>query len=170
MTHRLILMRHAKSSWTDLTLEDHDRPLNGRGERSAEAMGRWMKDEGLSPDITLCSTAQRTQQTLDLLNLTAEPILMRSLYHATEDGMLGLLQQQKAPTVLLVGHNPGIGALAQLLAKKPPKHERFHDYPTCATTVLHFDTDDWTKVGPGRGQVQNFLIPADLEDADQKAR
>ncbi len=68
MNHnRLILMRHAKSSWANVSQADFDRPLNERGRQAAPLMGRWLDEQGLIPDLILCSTARRTQETCDLL-------------------------------------------------------------------------------------------------------
>ncbi|MBM7069963.1 histidine phosphatase family protein [Actibacterium sp. 188UL27-1] len=162
MTKQLILMRHAKSSWSDVQLDDHDRPLNGRGEGNAEALGRWMASRQLRPDVILCSTARRTQETADHLNLSVAPTLKRSLYHATEDNMLDLIGRQSAASVMLIGHNPGIGALAGLLAKPGDPHPRFHDYPTGATTVFTLEIESWDQIGPGSGNVISFVIPKEL--------
>ena len=70
---RLILVRHAKSDWS-LGMADHDRPLNVRGRASAAAIGRWLREKNLRPDQVLCSTATRTRETLDLLDLDAPPV------------------------------------------------------------------------------------------------
>ena len=67
MTLRLVLIRHAKSSWDDFSIEDHDRQLNERGRRSAPAIGQWIADRGDIPTEVLCSDAKRTRETLDLL-------------------------------------------------------------------------------------------------------
>src|SRR5262249_34469070 len=108
----LSLLRHAKSSWKDPTLADHDRPLNTRGMAEAPVMGKAMAKHGLDPDLVLCSTARRTRDTLALVlpELKTEPkvIYEDGLYHGTSAEMLGILHGVGAGVgrVLLVGHNP----------------------------------------------------------------
>jgi phosphohistidine phosphatase len=163
MTRTLILMRHAKSDWGHAGLADHDRPLNARGAGDAPAMGDWLRAKGHLPDEVLCSTAIRTRQTLQGLAVTSPTRFLPALYHADPDTMLEELQQAKGQSVLVIGHNPGIAAFAASLVANTPTHPRFHDYPTCATLVVQFATDDWADLRPGTGQAIAFVIPADLD-------
>ena len=166
MSLRLILIRHAKSSWDDPFGDDHARVLNKRGRASAEAIGAWMAEAGNAPDIMLCSDATRTQETagLVLASLDPQPKLQLSgrIYHASPDTILDLIHQQTAQTVAVIGHNPGIGMLANALVKTAPKHHRFSDYPTCASTVVDFDISDWEQAKPGSGTCAAFVVPRDL--------
>jgi phosphohistidine phosphatase len=166
MSLRLILIRHAKSSWDDPFGDDHERVLNKRGRASATAIGTWMAAEAYSPDIVLCSDAARTQETAELVlaSLNPAPKLQLSgrIYHASPDTILDLIQQQTTQTVAVIGHNPGIGMLANALVKKSPKHHRFSDYPTCATTVIDFDVAAWREVKPNTGLCTAFVVPRDL--------
>lgn len=160
---RLILMRHAKSDWSSFATRDHDRPLNARGARSARAMGDWMRGHGYLPDRTLCSTATRTRETLAGLQIDAPVSYEKALYHASPDTMLHVLRGATGNTVLMIGHNPGIAELAEMLVRTPPHHPRFFDYPTCATLVADFDASDWTQVSPGGGNPVDFVVPRELE-------
>ena len=166
MTLRLILIRHAKSNWDDPTMEDHDRPLNGRGQASASAIGDWMFSRGYLPDQVLCSTATRTKETCDLVleKLRTKPEIKweSSLYHATPEQMLDSLRGARGDTVMMVGHNPGCGYAAGALAATPPVHPRFGLYPTGATTVYDFGVASWDQVTWGTGQVLDFVVPRDL--------
>ncbi len=166
MTLRLILIRHAKSSWSDPFGDDHERVLNKRGQTSATAIGTWMAQETYVPDVMLCSDAARTQETADLIlsELSAQPKLQLSgrIYHAAPDTILDLVQQQTVKTVAVVGHNPGIGMLANALVTTPPAHHRFSDYPTCATTVIDFELDKWRDIQPRLGECKAFVVPRDL--------
>ena len=114
----LSLLRHAKSSWKDPNLADHERPLNTRGQAEAPVMGKAMTKHGLDPDLVLCSTARRTRDTLALVlpELKTEPkvIYEDGLYHGTSAEMLGILHEVGAGVgqVLLVGHNPEIQEFA----------------------------------------------------------
>ncbi len=166
MTLRLILIRHAKSSWSDPFADDHARVLNKRGRDSAEAIGKWLAEQGYLPDVVLCSDAARTQETAELILPQLDPAprfrLSARLYHAAPDTILNLLRKENAPTIAIIGHNPGIGMLANALVQAPPAHHRFSDYPTCASTVIDFDMDAWDKVKPQTGHCQAFVVPRDL--------
>lgn len=164
MSLQLILMRHAKSAWDDPTLDDHDRVLNHRGCDSADALGDWVRSTDLHPDLVLCSTAKRTQETFARLRLDVPLRLSAALYLASEDLMMDLIQAQPVRNLMMIGHNPGIAELARLLVRKAPPHRRFRDYPTGATTVIQFDASDWGQVRFGTGRVEHFVIPADLLD------
>lgn len=166
MTLTLLLIRHAKSDHGGPSLPDHERPLSKRGRHDAPRMGRWIAGQGLAPEEVLCSDAVRTRQTLDLMipEWPEPPRLShrRELYHAPPEAMLAVLEEAGAERVALVGHNPGIGALAARLAREAPGHPRWDDYPTCATAALGFEGDSWLGIREGRGKVLAFAIPADL--------
>ena len=163
---RLILMRHAKSDWNYGDPSDHDRPLNARGKASAAALGDWLGKVGYHPDAVLCSSAARTRETLQRLDLSPEPDMAfeRALYLAEPETMMAHLKGAKETTVLMIGHNPGICALAHRLVDAPPAHVRFEDYPTGATLVCDFDASDWSKIDWYKGQVIDFVIPRELTD------
>lgn len=159
---RLILTRHAKSDWDDPALPDHDRPLNGRGRRSARALGDWLASRGYDPEEVLCSSSKRTHETWDRVaeavfetrpELRVEP----ALYHASPDLMLKILQTAKAPTVMMIGHNPGIAEFAAMLPARPPLDPQFRRYPTAATLVVDFQTDNWADIRAGDGSVRDFV-------------
>ena len=162
MTRRLILMRHAKSSWNHPGMMDHDRPLNDRGRRSAKAMGKWLRDIGATPDQILSSTAERTRETCDCLGFATEAAFTRKLYHAGPYDMLSVLRGATGGSVLMIGHNPGIAWFAEMLLSQPPNHTRFADYPTCATLVAEFAIDQWPDLGEETGEALQFMVPRDL--------
>ena len=163
MTRTLILTRHAKSSWGDLSLDDHERPLNKRGRKSAAAIADWLREKGWLPDEVLSSTSTRTRETWDRMGLQADKVCFhRTLYHAGSDDMLAELSGATEPTVLMLGHNPGISVFASRIVRRAPDHPRFHDYPTCATTVIQFDIDDWANIRWRSGTVLDFTIPREL--------
>ena len=164
MSRRLILIRHAKSSWADTYANDHARQLNDRGVAAAKAMGQWLAQQGYVPDTIVTSDATRTLQTTSLLlrGMGAKPEVQEiaALYHAAPHTIFDVLKPLDSHTVALVGHNPGIAMAAEMLVQSPPAHDRFDDYPTCATTVLDFTDDAWCQ--PGQGQVVDFVVPADV--------
>lgn len=161
---RLILMRHAKSDWSHGT-SDHDRPLNRRGRGAAEALGNWLRSEGLAPDVVLCSTAARTRETCALLDLPESSAVdhLQQLYLAEPEKIISNLRQRaRGDTVLLVAHNPGIAAAAAVLLRQTPDQDAFDRYPSGATTVMDFDIDDWADLAPGTGTLRAFTVPKQL--------
>jgi len=167
MTLRLILTRHAKSSWDHPGLSDHERPLNKRGRESASAIGGWLKDKGYVPDLALSSDSERTRETWALLEAAldsgADVEWLGALYHAGAQTMLDVLQGAgRKGCILMLGHNPGIGGFAEMIVERPPGHIRVHDYPTAATTVMDFSATEWRDVDWGMGEVMDFVIPREL--------
>ena len=159
---RLILTRHAKSDWDDPLLADHDRPLNARGRRSARLLGDWLASRGYEPEEVLCSTALRCRQTWDeavaaVLGVLPEVRHEAALYHAAPEVMLRVLRSARAPTVMMIGHNPGIAAFAAALPARPPLEPEFRSYPTAATLVVDFQAEDWAAVAEGQGDVRDFV-------------
>lgn len=161
---RLILTRHAKSAWDDPAMADHDRPLNGRGRRSAMELGEWLHSRGYEPDEVLCSTAARTRETWARvaaapLEVTPRVTFAEALYHATPEQMLEVLKGATGDCVMMIGHNPGIAEFAASLPARAPADPDFHRYPTAATLVIDFQVPDWTGVSPGVGSVLDFFVP-----------
>lgn len=169
---RLMLLRHAKSSWDDRALKDFDRPLNARGRAAAPMMAAWMRTNGCVPDRVLCSTAQRTRETLAAcVPLFASPLdvtLLDDLYEAEADEVAGLIRSRGGDShgLLVIGHNPGIqecaadlvGAGDDRLVGSLESH-----YPTGALAVIDLDIDDWTALAPGSGTLVSFVRPRDLD-------
>lgn len=159
---RLILMRHAKSDWDHPDLEDHERPLNQRGQRSATALGDWLRSNNYVPDQALVSFAERTQETFTRLNLGLDVEVKERLYLASPDMMYDHLLQATGDTVLMIAHNPGSAYFAEGLLTKAPDHSRFNDYPTGATLVADFDIAHWIDLEPRTGTAVDFTVPRDL--------
>ncbi|PWE27719.1 phosphoglycerate mutase [Pararhodobacter marinus] len=166
MMKRLILTRHAKSSWDDPTMADKDRPLNARGQAAAADLGQWLASRGDIPDEVLCSDAARTRETWEGIaaSLDSQPrlILKPALYHASADVMLAVLRHATGSTVMMIGHNPGISEFAERIVARAPANAEFHRYPTGATLVVSFETDDWKQVDWHQGSVRDFIVPREL--------
>lgn len=172
---RLLLLRHAKSSWTDPGLDDHDRPLNARGQKSAPLIGRFMREEKLGPDLVLCSPARRARETWKLASaeLRSAPRLLmeEALYDFGNGGRILDTVRAKADSarsVLVVGHNPSIERLAQrLIGKGDAKlRKRLADkFPTGALAVITFDGKNWNEIEDGKGTLASFARPRDLAGA-----
>lgn len=163
---RLILTRHAKSSWDDPLMSDHDRPLNERGKAAAADLGQWLASRGYLPDEVLCSDAVRTQATFSGIApaLPTAPALelKPTLYHAGPDVMLAVLRHARADTVMMIGHNPGIAEFAHRLVSKTPISPDFRKYPTGATLVVDFALESWAEVGFGQGVTVDFIVPSEI--------
>jgi phosphohistidine phosphatase len=146
---RLTLMRHANAQWNDPQISDFDRPLNRRGSSEAEAMGRRLLELQLVPSILLTSSARRAEQTADLvareLGVSTRNIRTEeSLYLAPPEDILRIVQSTgpRISHLLVVGHNPGISELAQLLAP----NRRLAELSTGAMGSFTFETNSWAGV------------------------
>lgn len=166
MTLTLILTRHAKSDWDDPDLSDHDRPLNPRGQADAPKIAAWLRGKGHIPGQALVSSAVRAQETwAGIAPELRHPVPMTTepkLYHAEAETILSHLRKAQEPTVMVIGHNPGIGEFAHRIVDEPADHPRFIDYPTAATLVAAFPGDDWSTVDWWSGRVVDFIVPRDL--------
>ncbi|MDA5093295.1 histidine phosphatase family protein [Aliiroseovarius sp. KMU-50] len=166
MTLTLILTRHAKSSWNEPGLDDHERPLNKRGIASARAIGRWLADNDHTPGEVLCSDAARTRETwaniADKLIGAPEAHYTRDLYLSDPDTMLDALKRARADVVMMIAHNPGSAYLARRLVADPHPHPKFHHYPTAATSIIQFDAENWADVSWHSGSVTDFVVPREL--------
>jgi phosphohistidine phosphatase len=168
----LSLLRHAKSSWKDNALPDHDRPLNARGTVEAPLMGKAMTAHGLDPDRVLCSTARRTRDTLALVmpELKTEPKVSYedTLYHGTPAEMLAILHGIGAGPgqIVLVGHNPEIQTFALDLigpGSRQLKDRLEAKLPTAGLVVIRFPAGVWSDVTVNSGKLELFLTPKDVE-------
>jgi phosphohistidine phosphatase len=160
----LYLLRHAKSSWKQPELADHDRPLAGRGRRAAKAIGRHLRERGIEPELVLCSTASRARQTLAGI----EPALGRgairvesALYGAAPADLLAVLHEVARPvaSVMVIGHNPGLEELLSLLARGGFDEK----FPTGALATLAFSGPGWAALDRDTAELVEFIRPRDLE-------
>lgn len=142
----LLIMRHAKSSWDDPNLDDHERPLNKRGKHDAPRMGDLLRAENLLPDLVLSSTAIRARRTAELVvqssGYSGEMRLRRDLYEAEADTYLSVLKQlpEDCQRVLLIGHNPGLEHLLGLLC------DVWERLPTAALAVVSLPLESWKEL------------------------
>jgi phosphohistidine phosphatase len=161
---RLVLVRHAKSSWADPDLVDRDRPLKGRGRRAAALLAQHLRDTGVRPDLALCSSATRARQTLELLSLpaTTDVLIEEELYGAQARELLARVRRIPAPvmSVLLVGHNPAIEEFARMLVRANDVVPE--TFPTGAVADLRIPIDGWPELAAGTGRLDAFVIPRQL--------
>ncbi|WBT39767.1 SixA phosphatase family protein [Hyphomicrobium sp. DMF-1] len=169
----LSILRHAKSSWSDPELDDHDRPLAKRGAKAIPALAKFIRHEKLRPTLALCSDAMRTRATLTLLLAELGPPAPRvvydeALYLASPEVMRTVLGQyaEDEPHVLLVGHNPGLHALALELAGDGDRKTLAalaQEFPTGALAVLTFKASSWKDITSASGHLEHFTTPRRLE-------
>ena len=162
----LYIVRHAKSSWADLSMTDKERPLNGRGRRAAPIMAEYCKTMGFVPDLIISSTAVRAYSTAEVFKkvLGVSDDNYRkydSLYHAPAsmyyESCYELLETQQS--VMLFGHNPGITYLANEVSD-----QYIDNVPTCGLLVVTSTADTWAEVDASNSTLVSMQVPKNLSD------
>ncbi|MCZ7668319.1 MAG: histidine phosphatase family protein [Chloroflexi bacterium] len=139
----LLILRHAKSSWENTKLGDHERPLNKRGKQDAPRMGKLLAELDLTPDLIITSSAERALTTAEFVALHSgyegEILVTRRLYHAGPEDYLAVLRQKGEPhtCVMVVGHNPGLEMLVEDLTGCSER------MPTAALAQVSLPLDSW---------------------------
>lgn len=177
---RLFLLRHAKANRDAPGIDDISRPLAERGREDAVHMGSFMREEAYIPDLVLCSTSVRTQESLALLlpELGARPLVQyrADLYLAMPEIILASIRRARetAGALMVVGHNPGIEECAHGLAREPTdrkmrkRYQMMTDkFPTGSLAVIDFDVSQWSATGPGEGELELFVRPKDLRVVEE---
>ena len=161
----LLLLRHAKSSWKDDSITDHERPLNKRGKKTAPLMGHLLREKNLVPELIVSSTAVRARTTAEAAaeacGYPGEVTLSDELYLATAGEILKYAQDRTEETmerIMLVGHNPGMEELVNILSgQREP-------FPTAALAVFELGIDSWRKLELGiEVKLENVWRPRELE-------
>lgn len=165
---RIVLFRHAKADWPQVS--DHERPLAERGRTDAAVAGRKLADTGIAFDLALCSTAIRTRETWKLAvhELPDRPrtIYEERVYEASPGELIAVLNEipDDVRNVILIGHNPGVHGLADILSGRSEGDalERMnrHGFPTAAFALLSFD-GPWKSVEPGVGTLTDYWSPTE---------
>lgn len=170
ITRHLFLLRHAKSSWDDPAVVDHDRPLNARGRRAAQGLAEHFLRASIRPELVLCSSATRAMETLEtisaVMSLEARTRIEPRLYGATAEGVLALVRavDDGVGSLLVVGHNPGLEDLVlKLMGEDPqvalPPWEKF---PTGALAEIVSDCEGWSDLDAGAARLASMTVPRDL--------
>ncbi|MBC6439807.1 MAG: histidine phosphatase family protein [Rhodospirillales bacterium] len=165
----LYLLRHAKSSWADPELQDHDRPLQKKGQRRAGKLRAWLEDRGLGCDLVLCSTAVRTKETLAIvLPALGDPRVrhLPGIYGMDADRLIAMLRRlgDDIERIMVVGHDPTLQQTASTLAmtSNGDAMDRLKSrYPTSALAMLTFSEAGWGALTPGLGHLEFFFVPPD---------
>jgi len=156
---RLYIIRHAKSSWKDLNLNDYSRPLNKRGKKDAPFMGKILNKNGVFPDIIISSPALRAKTTAQSIakeiRFTKPLVYDEQIYEADLNTLLQLLLKlkKKDNTVFIIGHNPGLNTLADYFV------EFNENIPTCGVVELEFDCKKWDNISSKNAKLISFDYP-----------
>ncbi|MDQ2855434.1 MAG: histidine phosphatase family protein [Acidobacteriota bacterium] len=160
----LLVLRHAKSSWKESGLVDFERPLNARGKRASDLIGRFLRKKKPFPDLVLCSTATRARETVRLVleaaRLVVEVRYDQRLYLASADRLTEIVCEieEDRGSVLLVGHNPGMEELIPRLTGETVS------MPTAALAKIELDVDGWSVLSvEKRGRLDWLVKPKDLD-------
>ncbi|MBU0987914.1 MAG: histidine phosphatase family protein [Proteobacteria bacterium] len=158
----IILVRHAKSSWEDLSLDDFDRPLSKRGKKNAPFIGKKLKERQIMPDLVLSSPAKRARKTATaiakVIGYPKKKIIFEdNMYHASARYLLEMVRKldDKHETIMLFGHNPDFNDLADMLLKKNP----VHNIVTTGVHCIKLNVDQWQKVREGKGESVFYDYP-----------
>lgn len=155
----LYLIRHAKSSWKDITLDDFDRPLNSRGKENAPFMAKKLKHLEEKPDLILASPSKRTKCTAEIFAKIFEyhkPIeYEEKIYESNLITLKNVIQNipDKYQTVFLFGHNPSLNLFVEDFCKF------YENVPTSGIVKIKFDCESWTQITPANSQLVDFLYP-----------
>lgn len=173
MAKQLFVLRHAKSSWDDPGLDDHERPLAARGRRATELLGKHLRANGIEPAQVLCSSARRTRETCEGVVPGAEVSIEPDLYEASAEQLLERLRRvpEDTESVMVIGHNPALQMLALRLAgangdntgagDSAKASELQRKFPTGALATLSFDCP-WRDLSAGSAELVDFVRPRDL--------
>ncbi len=168
----LTLLRHAKSSWDGSASKDFERPLNKRGRRAARTVGRELRAQGLAFDRVIASPAARVVETIEDFaegyGRPIEPSFDPRVYLASPATLLAIVREadDSADHLLLVGHNPGLEALAMLLTHETGnglRREMAVKYPTATVAEIRLSIDHWRDIEAGAGELARFIRPRDLD-------
>jgi len=175
---RLFLLRHAKSSWDDPGLDDHERPLAPRGRRAVEVLGEHLRDNDIHPALVLCSSSRRTRETLDGVAPGGETLIEAELYHADAEQLLERLRQvsDDVESVMVIGHNPTMQITALRLSDAngsdgdgSHRAQISQKFPTGALATLSFDCR-WSELGPGCARLVDYVQPKAIARRSTSAR
>jgi phosphohistidine phosphatase len=174
---QLFVLRHAKSSWDDPGLDDHDRPLAPRGRRAAKLLADHVRAEHIEPTQVLCSSARRTRETYEGVAPGGELLIEPGLYGASSEDLIERLRRvpESARSVMVIGHNPALQMLVLRLTGANGKasaasggsavdsklSEIGDKFPTAALATLAFDCP-WSELSAGSARLVDCVRPRDL--------
>ncbi len=167
------MLRHAKSSWDEPGVDDHDRSLAPRGRRAVKVISEYIRAHEIVPELVLCSSARRTRETLEAIGTAGEVLIEDELYGATCSSIIERLRRVPEPmtSVMIIGHNPALQVLVLRLVGPPrgASHggaeteldQITRKFPTGALASLSFAAD-WSGLGPGCARLDAYVRPKQL--------
>jgi len=161
---KLYIIRHAKSDWSNSTLEDFDRPLNERGKKNAPYMGELLRNKGAFPDLIISSPAYRARETAKIISQEVmyhkEIMFNEQVYEADLKTILEVVSyiEDEYDTVYLVGHNPSLNIFAFYLV------DFNENLPTCGVLEIEFDCDTWRETAKKNAKLVSFEYPKKYKD------
>ena len=164
---KLFIIRHAKSSWRDDTLDDFERPLNKRGKANAPFMGERLKERNIMPDIIISSPAKRAKTTAEIIakkvNYKKEIVFNQDIYEAEPSALHYILSKldNKNSVVFLFGHNPELNMMAEIYAGFD------ENIPTCGVVEIEFDCDKWADISAKNAKLVSFDYPKRYEKEEK---
>lgn len=175
-TKRLFVLRHAKSSWDDPGLDDHERPLAPRGRRALAHVAEYMRSAGIQPEQVLCSSSRRARETLAGLPAGGEHLIEPGLYSAGTRELVKRLRElpPDVGSAMLIGHNPALQRLVLRLTARDGGGDGSRraalerKFPTAALATLTFDCR-WDELAPGCGRLVEFVTPKALGSTSRAA-
>ena len=176
-TKRLYVLRHAKSSWDNPGLDDHERPLAPRGQRAVVTIASYLSERNIKPELVLCSSSRRTRETMDGIDVGGEHVIERALYGAGCGELVERLRQlpEGTSSAMLIGHNPAAQMLVLRLTNHdagggadPQRDAVKRKFPTGGLATLAFDCD-WSQLAPGCARLEEFMTPKAFSAAPEGA-
>ena len=171
-------MRHAKSSWGNPYESDFDRPLNSRGIENAQMVAKHIHSLGFKPELTLCSSALRCRETLELVipyfSKKMDTRYLDDLYLAPERAILEMIKsiELSIDQMLVIGHNPGLSDLTQSLIYSSNKKNKFFDtrkFPTSAAGIFEMNIKNWLDCKLSESKIIDFVTPKNLTEKDKNS-
>jgi phosphohistidine phosphatase len=155
----LYVLRHAKSDWNTAAATDFDRPLASRGERAVDVLAAHFQSESITPELILSSPARRAKQTIEGVLPDAYVAFDEDLYGAGVFDLLDVLRRVDGDiaSVLVVGHNPGLHDLVEVLTD-----EEVDKFPTGGLATIRI-SPPWPELAPGGGVLRSLVGPRELE-------
>ena len=157
---KIFFLRHAKSSWSDFSLKDFDRPLSTRGIQDAELMGNYFKAKNIDLDVVISSPSKRTKETLEHFFPKSAPQIdyEKSLYHAHLDDVLSVvtISIEEMNNIMIVGHNPSMHEVTEYFSS-----DYLPKYPTCGLACLAYE-GEWKDLRSSCCELEFFKMPREL--------
>ena len=177
MTKRLYLLRHAQAAPSGTGISDIDRFLTDKGLGDAAALGKYLSSQNLKPELVLCSSAKRTQQTLKELSTSFDELNVQKsvdIYHASAGQLLGMIQDcTSTQSIMIVGHNPSIYELAAMLSTQGCERvlsRLSQGYQPASLSIIDCECESWAEINPDHCALSELVNPLDYNAPERPTR